>query len=142
MTPALHALAVELRDSGKLRWFDGMQYVEPSRRCRRPTCEKHRDLPEFDPGDTYRDRHRRTAPAVVGAIPDFDDPLTAAGALLVARAAWNDPLLHVDPHRDGDDVLRWTVRGRRDGASVILAYGAPTELEALIAAILAAPEKK
>ena len=47
MISALIAALIALRDSGKLRWFDGMQYVEPSRRCRRPTCEKHRDLPSL-----------------------------------------------------------------------------------------------
>lgn len=142
MTSALIAALIALRDSGKLRWFDGMQYVEPSRRCRRPTCEKHRDLPEFDPKDTYRDRHRRTAPAVVGAIPDLDDPLTAAGMLLVAREVRQRPNGCVFPvARCPEGLLwRWVDDPFVCGVGAGTFYG-KSETEALVAAILAAPEK-
>ena len=88
--------------------------------------------------------YTRVVPA--NALPDITDPLTAAGALLVARAAWGDPDLcpvHLwvtasDPASPPDYWLVSVSRGRDFGARD---FTAATELEALVAAILAAPEK-
>lgn len=75
------------------------------------------------------------------ALPDLTDTLTAAGALLVFKAVYDDAGAYVAP--DGDDDDGWVAWAEIDGPG----YGregvgiGPTQLEALIAAILAAPEK-
>ena len=66
-------------------------------------------------------------------FPDFHDTVTARGLLQVVRAVWGAGF-HLVP--DGG----WLARGARlpDGATVNLGVCAPTEVEALVAALEAA----
>ncbi len=74
----------------------------------------------------------------ITTLPDITDKLTRAAALLMFRAAYADDGAYV--MRDGDEWVAWAVTdsliGGRDGVGM-----GPTELEALIAALEAAPEK-
>lgn len=72
------------------------------------------------------------------ALPVLTDPLTAAGALLVFKAVYADPEAYVSP--DGDGWAAWAeIDGPGNGREGV--GRGPTQLEATIAAILAAPEK-
>lgn len=97
-------------------------------------------------------------------LPDLTDPLTAAGAQIVAETVLNEPTLHlvpvsIDRYYDAEPITHWRVERMVDGESEWLresgtwgeweaeAHKDPpicckTKLEALIAAILAAPETK
>ncbi len=77
--------------------------------------------------------------AVGPALPDLTDPLTAAGALPVFRAAYADDGAYVA--RDGDEWVAWAEIDGPDNGRDGVGHG-PTELEATIAAILAAPLKE
>ena len=73
MISALIAALIALRDSGSCDGSTGCSTssrpgVVGGRLAKAPRPS------EFDPKDTYRDRHRRTAPAVVGAIPTSTTP--------------------------------------------------------------------
>jgi hypothetical protein len=71
-------------------------------------------------------------------LPDITDKLTRAAALLMFRAAYADDGAYV--MRDGDEWVAWAeidgIPGVRDGVGM-----GPTEIEALIHALEAAPEK-
>lgn len=75
----------------------------------------------------------------VTTLPDLGDSLTRMAALLMFRAAYADDGAYVA--RDGDEWVAWAeidgIPNVRDGVGV-----GPTELEATIAAILAAPLKE
>ena len=137
------ALARAVVDAGKWPFSVGMRVTE----CRALTRqgEEWRGIgtvvPRSDPGHgaqtvwcdsgylSYLSRD---------ALPDFTDPLTAAGALSVARDVWGRPDLWIRASRRGESWAPDCV-GTPDA---LLSISAPNELEALIAAILAAPEIK
>lgn len=160
------ALARAVVDAGKWPFSVGMRVTE----CRALTRqgEEWRGIgtvvPRSDPGHgaqtvwcdsgylSYLSRD---------ALPDFTDPLTAAGAQTVAEIVHNDPTLHlvpvsIDRYEDAEPVTCWRIERMIDGETEWLresgAWGAmeqghrdppiccSTKLEALIAAILAAPE--
>ena len=76
-------------------------------------------------------------------VPDFTDPLTAAGALMVAREVRKFPGLYCAPNPHPNPAHAWIAWGGPVGGHDFRMCGSgPTELEALIAAILAAPETK
>lgn len=94
-------------------------------------------------------------PLPSGALPDLDDPVTAAALVVVARLAYREPTLHTEPHVDGlwgiacmraavstPLCYLWT-DGQFHGCGVVRRSGGRltrrTEAEVLIAAILAAP---
>lgn len=84
--------------------------------------------------------------------PDLDDPVTSDGLLRTARAMWQDQTLHIAPtsRADGWIVARRGNKPLFDGREffaiehpcdhVVARYD--SEKEALLAAILAAPEPK
>ena len=121
------ALARAVVDAGRWRWQRGMM----------STCGP---VVSSVCGAACRANGDRLVPLPPDALPDFTDPLTAAGTLLVARDVWG-LYIYVEPHDDGDC---WRVIRRRAGeygdTMETIAIG-PNELEALIAAILAAPVK-
>lgn len=147
------ALARAVTEAGKWRWLRGMMDTED-----RDVCRVLADgTAEYWPGVGYNE------PLPSDSIPDFSDPLTAAGAQTVAETVLNEPTLHlvpvsIDRYYDAEPVTHWRVERMVDGESEWLresgtwgeweaeAHKDPpicckTKLEALIAAILAAPEK-
>ena len=119
------ALARAVVDAGKWRWQRGMM----------STCGP---VVSSVCGAACRANGDRLVPLPPDALPDFTDPLTAAGALLVAREVWGRPDLWIRASRRGESWAPDCV-GTPDA---LLSISAPNELEALIAAILAAPEIK
>lgn len=119
------ALARAVVDAGKWRWLRGMM----------STCGP---VVSSVCGAACRANGDRLVPLPPDALPDFTDPLTAAGALLVAREVWGRPDLWIRASRRGESWAPDCV-GTPDA---LLSISAPNELEALIAAILAAPETK
>ena len=118
------ALARAVVDAGRWRWLRGMM----------STCGP---VVSSVCGAACRANGDRLVPLPPSALPDFTDPLTAAGALLVAREAWGRPDLWIRASRRGESWAPDCV-GTPDA---LLSISAPNELEALIAAILAAPVK-
>lgn len=119
------ALARAVVDAGKWRWQRGMM----------STCGP---VVSSVCGAACRANGDRLVPLPPDALPDFTDPITAAGALLVAREVWGRPDLWIRASRRGESWAPDCV-GTPDA---LLSISAPNELEALIAAILAAPETK
>ena len=119
------ALARAVVDAGRWRWQRGMM----------STCGP---VMSSVCGAACRANGDRLVPLPPDALPDFTDPLTAAGALLVAREVWGRPDLWIRASRRGESWAPDCV-GTPDA---LLSISAPNELEALIAAILAAPETK
>ena len=158
MSPKIIASLTLLRDSGKLRWYAGMLTTRHGRVLR---IETHR----YDDGAVFTalfvpflcDDADEMAIPDDDAIPDTDDPLTAAAFLLMAQEAWGETAhlvrfpTHTQPApgQDLEPALWWALAVglasvpllvyRDDGTRHYLA--GPTRIEALIAAILAAPEK-
>lgn len=72
-------------------------------------------------------------------LPDPTDPATLGCLLALAREAWADPTLHAVPGGSASNATRgiwWEARGAR---RKWYTGSFPTEADALIAAILAAP---
>ena len=126
------------------RWLPGMRWTAPVRPG------------GYGPeGNVGRCSDAIPYPDDPDAIPDLDDPVTAAALVVVARLAYREPTLHTEPRVDGF----WGIACVRSSASTPLCYlwtdgefhgcGAVrrtglrlmrrTEVEVLIAAILAAP---
>ena len=72
------------------------------------------------------------------ALPDLDDAATLGCLLQLVRNAWGDPLLVTHGEHDDGDVV-WTVRQPLRHGSRVIGRGW-SEAEALVAALLAAPE--
>lgn len=152
MSPALRALATALRASGKLRWYPGMLtthygrvllYTEQPRRgldCFR----EMRSWPTVTPVIGWDEP---PPPVPADALPDFDDLLTQLALLPMTREAYSDPYLRTEYWADPDGaggrwfVLRAAPRELKGLAALSYSMVAsePTELEALLAALLAAP---
>lgn len=111
------------------------------------------DLPGFRwlPGMLADDGHRVVrvvngvavrAGGVIGAVvgPDWTDPLTALGLLVLVREAWLDDGIHARAGSDHPDGVPtdWVVYSI---ASDVLTMPFATETEALKAALAAAPRK-
>ena len=87
------------------------------------------------------DGHKDSVPVPADALPDLDDPLTRMAALLMARKAWGDPLLYVETFV-WDDGPRFRFRSWARPFAGLAGFSSffTTEIEALIAALEAAPE--
>lgn len=122
MSPALRAAAEAVVKAPGWPWVPGMQLI-----------------------DTFGRRSRVSVvdasnPSVLrGAIPDLDDPLTAAGLLVVARMAWAGFVVHVVPPISVGEL--WTVGVFDLDDTIRAGFTHDTEAEALIVAILAAPKE-
>lgn len=120
MTPALEALARRAVACRGWRWMPGMLCADGTRLCR------------------YDGRQRWTAVKggikvyVWAGIPDLTDPATLGCLLALVREAWGDPLAYTMAY-----CGRWTLCSDRD--EEIDPGDGPTEAEALIAALEAAP---
>ena len=68
----------------------------------------------------------------LGTLPDLTDPPTLGGLLSLIRAAWRDQTLAA---RFDDEHGHWAVDGNRQAEC----SRGPTEVEALVAALEAAP---
>lgn len=124
------ALARAVVDAGRWRWQRGMM----------STCGP---VVSSVCGAACRANGDRLVPLPPDALPDFTDPLTAAGALPVAREVRKLPGLYCAPNPHPNPAHAWIAWGGPVGGHDFRMCGSgPTELEALIAAILAAPEIK
>lgn len=125
MTPELEALARRAVACKGWRWMAGML-----------ACVDV-PMPHFDGAVRLRvvaDDEAWGGPvgAPIDALPDLTDPCTLGGLLALVREAHGSPLLRVEGFPDG-----WrTVRS--DRAPYIVGLG-PTEADALVAALEAAP---
>lgn len=154
-TDALKDAARAVVAAGKWRWLRGMLDTED-----RDVCRVLADgTAEYWPGTGYNE------PLPSDALPDLTDPLTAAGAQTIAEIVHDEPTLHLAPASfdrfsdDDPDPQRapqyWRVeRVVNGGTEWLCASGAwvgrddyyqeepicaKSKIEALIAAILAAP---
>ena len=143
MTPTIIASLTTIRAAGKLRWYAGMLTTRHGRVLR---IETHR----YDDGAVFTalfvpflcDDADEMAIPDDDAIPDTDDPVTAAAFLLMAREVRRDPGFCVRFVRDfhlGTEGWVGIGTSAKICGPVTATYA--TEIEALIAAILAAPEK-
>ena len=85
------------------------------------------------------------------ALPDIDDPVTRGGLLELVRKASGDPGAHAFPRFDGSwcalvaldaeqpGRMGWRLRRTSTGMRWLAEFSAPTEAEALVAALEAAP---
>ena len=143
MTPTIIASLTTIRAAGKLRWYAGMLTTRHGRVLR--ITFTHR----FDGSVCTAlfvpflcdDADEMSVPDD-DAIPDTDDPVTAAAFLLMAREVRRDPGFCVRFVRDfhlGTEGWVGIGTSAKICGPVTATYA--TEIEALIAAILAAPEK-
>ena len=73
-----------------------------------------------------------------GSIPDLDDAATRGCLLALVREAWDDPFLYVEA--DGsDDLGAWVVWSREKEYCFRGLCAGPSEREALVIALEAAP---
>ena len=146
MSPAIIFSLTTLRDTGKLRWYAGMLTTRHGR-VLRITSTHQSDGSVFTAlfVPFLCDDADEMAIPDDDAIPDTDDPVTALAFELMAQEAWDDPTLYGACVITGDRP--WGVRSRDYGSPFnrVATYRAnptfATRIEALIAAILAAPEK-
>lgn len=127
MNDDIKKLAADLVKSPHWRWIGGMK---PNRQNNGRVGDSISRFPMCGWGDGDDDRIEPRD------IPDLDDHLTAAGLLLVARAAWAPSCRVI-----------WAWLSTCEGWIVTDGYGhrlggGPTETEALARAILAAPTNK
>ena len=114
------ALARRWRDARGFRWYRGMSFTS---KLGRGTIT---DMSLFVANYAHH----------ITTLPDLDDPLTRMAALLMTRAAWGRPDLWIRASRRGESWAPDCV-GTPDA---LLSISAPTEIEALIAALESAPE--
>jgi len=105
------------------RWTDGMRALDGDRRCGYRLTENSGLPGHPDPvvDDSW--------------LPDLSDAATLGCLLALVREAWGDPTLCVI--YDHDD-REWYIGRWEDGGIALRSFG-PTEREALVAALEAAP---
>ena len=121
------------------RWVPGMLAVYPHTTAR---------VLDGDPGESwlaYRHDERRLANGgldMLGALPDLTDPATLGCLLALVREAWVDPSISASEEAPG----QWHVGGLAQWPSGVdwdwrVFASGPSEPEALVAALEAAPVK-
>lgn len=121
MTPELEALARRAVACRGWRWMPGMRWVDNRPPPLEPIALRVADTRPRDGSDVPRH-----------VLPDLTDPATLGCLLALVRKAWGDPLAYTMAY-----CGRWTLCSDRD--EVIDPGDGPTEAEAMIAALEAAP---
>lgn len=112
----------ELVAAGKAKWMPGMLWWHSERAFER-----------YELADGQR-------PIEHGAAPDWSDPATLGALLGQVREAWGDPVLSVTACYVKDRVMKWGMdHPCLDSLPDALWDHFPTEAEALLAALEAAP---
>jgi hypothetical protein len=114
MTPEMIALAQRAVACKGWRWMPGMRVLGGDRITERTLAIDH------------------------GCLPDLTDAATMGCLLALAREAWGDECACVLPIDYGPAGVRWVARLTAGGRSLTERYW-PTEAEALVAALEAAP---
>jgi hypothetical protein len=118
----LNAKWCELVEAGKAEWMPGMLWWYSERAFER-----------YELADEQR-------PIEHGAVPDWSDPATLGALLGQVRKRWNDPVLSVTACYVKDRVMKWGMdHPCLDSLPDALWDHFPTEAEALLAALEAAP---
>jgi hypothetical protein len=137
-------IACRLVACPKWMWLPGMQMVVHGCMECRPLCALAGSVNRIVSSDGGFRSHKAghvSGPTLDGGmhdnVPDLDDDLTRLGVLAVVRRAWDDDSIGVVRMSDGWHVTRGMILGSWIATIV---GGAPTEEDALQAALQVAPQ--